>query len=147
MQHHGPGGLETRPAPRRFALITLFAEEFEPVVRFYRDALGLETKWRPGSPHAEFRHDGIRFAVFPREALESMMGVEAEFPFGVNGTFSLAIEFNDPGIVDAEHQRLKAMGVPFVYPPRDEPWGMRSAMLQDPDGNLVELMAWLPEAG
>ncbi len=147
MQHHDPRGLETRPAPRRFALITLFADDFEAVVRFYRDALGLETSWTGSSPHAEFHHEGIRFAVFPRDALETMMGVDAAYPFGLNGTFSLAIEFDDPAQVDAEHQRLKAMGIPFVYPPRDEPWGMRSAMVQDPDGNLVELVAWLPEAG
>lgn len=147
MQHHGAHGLETRPAPRRFTLFTLYVEEFEAVVRFYRDALGLDTSWSPGTPHAEFRHEGIRFAVFPRDALEGMIGVEADHPFGLNGTFSLTIEFGDPVFVDAEHQRLKALGVPFVYPPRDEPWGIRSAMLQDPDGNLVELVAWLPEAG
>ncbi len=147
MQQRGPPSLETRPAPRRFALLTLFAQEFNDVVRFYRDALGLETPWTGGSPHAEFQHEGIRFAVFPREALEEMMGVNAEYPYGLNGTFSLAIEFQDPAQVDAEYQRLKSLAVPVVYSPRDEPWGMRSAMVQDPDGNLVELMAWLPEAG
>jgi lactoylglutathione lyase len=147
MQYHGARGLEARPAPRRFTLLTLWADEFEETIRFYRDLLGLDTSWTAGSSHAEFRHQGIRFAVYPREALATMMGVEAEGPHGLNGTFSLTIEFDDPAHVDAEHQRLKTLGVPFVYPPRDEPWGIRSAMLQDPDGNLIELVSWLPEAG
>jgi lactoylglutathione lyase len=142
-----PLPMRMRPQPRRFGLLTLYAEDLLRSVVFYRDVLGLPTSWRPGSPYAEFRHEGIRFAIFPRQELDEMMGVAASHPYGINGTFSLAIEFPDPVEVDAEYLRLRALGIVGVYEPRDEPWGMRSAMLHDPDGNLIELVAWLPEAG
>jgi predicted lactoylglutathione lyase len=29
-----------------------------------------------------------------------------------------------------------------VYAPRDEPWGMHSSMVADPDGNLIEIGSW-----
>lgn len=136
-----------RPAPRRLDLLTLFVDDLPTMVRFYRDTLGLETPWNGDEPYAEFRHSGIRFALFPRRNLEQMMGVDATYPIGLNGSFSLSIQFDDPNQVDAEYERLHILGVPDVYAPRDEPWGLRSAMVQDPEGNLLELAAWLPEAG
>jgi hypothetical protein len=33
-----------------------------------------------------------------------------------------------------------------VLPPTDMPWGNRSALLRDPDGNLVNLFAPIPGA-
>ena len=37
------------------------------------------------------------------------------------------------------YDRLTAEGAQPVYAPRDEPWKMRSAMVADPDGNLIEI--------
>lgn len=139
--------LAAHPAPRRFDLLTLFVEDLHRMVRFYKEALGLHTPWEGEEPYAEFRHEGIRFALFPRRALDDMMGVDATFPVGLNGTFALSIMFEDPILVDAEYERLVNLGIEAVYRPRDEPWGLRSAMVQDPEANLVELAAWLPEAG
>lgn len=139
--------LAAHPAPRRFDLLTVFVDDLVRMVRFYKDALGLYTPWEGDEPYAEFRHEGVRFALFPRRALEEMMGVQATYPVGLNGTFALSIQFPDPVLVDAEYERLVNLGVDTVYRPRDEPWGLRSAMVQDPEANLVELAAWLPEAG
>ncbi len=136
-----------RPSQRRFQLLTLFVDDLPRMVAFYRDVLGIDTPWEGDEPYAEFRHEGIRFALFPRSALEDMMGVDATFPLGLNGTFVLSIHFDDPVLVDAEYERLLQLEVPFVYRPRDEPWGVRSAMVQDPEGNLIELASWNPEAG
>jgi uncharacterized glyoxalase superfamily protein PhnB len=41
--------------------------------------------------------------------------------------------------VDAEHERLAALGHEFVQPPTTMPWGNRSVLLRDPDGSLVNL--------
>ncbi len=47
--------------------------------------------------------------------------------------------------VDASVERLQAQGVQFLTDPRDFPgWGIRSAYLRDPDGNLIELYSDLP---
>lgn len=39
--------------------------------------------------------------------------------------------------VHAEHARLQGLGVAFVSPPTDQPWGMRNMEFLDPDGNRV----------
>jgi uncharacterized glyoxalase superfamily protein PhnB len=42
--------------------------------------------------------------------------------------------------VDAAYERLCALAITWVMPPTDQPWGARSAMFRDPDGNLVNLL-------
>ena len=39
--------------------------------------------------------------------------------------------------VDAEHQRLKPLVGDFVQEPKTMPWGNRSLLFRDPDGNLI----------
>jgi predicted enzyme related to lactoylglutathione lyase len=51
---------------------------------------------------------------------------------------SVIIEFRVAD-VDAEHERLAALGHEFVQPPTTMPWGNRSVLLRDPDGSLVNL--------
>jgi uncharacterized glyoxalase superfamily protein PhnB len=41
--------------------------------------------------------------------------------------------------IDASYARLAALALTWVMPPTDQPWGTRSAMFRDPDGNLVNL--------
>ena len=54
--------------------------------------------------------------------------------------------------VDAEHARLRDLGVVVDVPPRDEPWGQRRLLLRDPAGTGIEIVqatvpdpAWLAE--
>jgi lactoylglutathione lyase len=46
--------------------------------------------------------------------------------------------------LDADYRRLVAAGVVAVQPPHDSGNGNRSALLRDPDGNLVEIVAGQP---
>jgi catechol 2,3-dioxygenase-like lactoylglutathione lyase family enzyme len=39
--------------------------------------------------------------------------------------------------LDAECARLRALGVAFEAPPKDQSWLWREAYLRDPDGNLI----------
>lgn len=39
--------------------------------------------------------------------------------------------------VDAEYERLKKVISSFVNAPTDMPWGNRSLLFRDPDGNLI----------
>lgn len=64
-------------------------------------------------------------------------------------TFSIHVEEGPIGIgpvlylesadVDADHARLAAAGIVFDYPPRDERWLWREALLHDPDGHPIKL--------
>jgi predicted enzyme related to lactoylglutathione lyase len=43
--------------------------------------------------------------------------------------------------VDAEYPRIAALGVGWVLPPATQPWGSRSMIFNDPDGNLVNVFS------
>lgn len=123
----------------RFNMIGIFVEDIHRMVAFYRDALGLEIDWDGNGPYAEFKHEGIRFSMYARSQLPGLLGRQPEFPRGLNGTFELAINVGQPENVDLKFSEALARGGRQVYAPRNEPWKMRSAMLADPEGNLIEI--------
>ncbi|HEY8045061.1 MAG TPA: VOC family protein [Streptosporangiaceae bacterium] len=43
--------------------------------------------------------------------------------------------------VDAEYQRVRALGVDWVMPPATQPWGNRAMIFRDPGGNLVNVFS------
>jgi len=55
-------------------------------------------------------------------------------PYPGGGEFVL--DFRTPD-VDAQYPRIAALGVDWVMPPTDQPWGTRSMIFRDPNGNLV----------
>ena len=123
----------------KFDLIGLFVNDLRRMVAFYKDVIGVEIEWDGIGPYAEFRHEGIRFAMYEREQLPGLLGQTPEYPKKLNGTFELAINVGDPANVDKKFKELIGKGGIEIYPPRDEPWNMRSAMLTDPEGNLIEI--------
>jgi uncharacterized glyoxalase superfamily protein PhnB len=44
--------------------------------------------------------------------------------------------------LEAEQERLRAEGVPITLPLREEPWGERLFMVEDPNGISYELVEW-----
>jgi lactoylglutathione lyase len=123
----------------KFDLIGLFVADLHEMVRFYKDVIGIETEWCGQGPYAEFKHEGIRFAMFERKELPRLLGFEPSYPKGTNGSFEIAINVGEPSKVDETYDKLVAAGAKPVYPPRNEPWKMRSSMIADPEGNLIEI--------
>jgi len=126
----------------RIDMIGIFVADIAAMVAFYRDALGFEIEWDGKGPHAEFKHEGVRFSMYARQELPGLLGRAPTFPSGLNGTFELAIDLPRSEDVDEEFARIVAAGGQPVYAPRDEPWGMRSSMIADPEGNLIEIGSW-----
>jgi len=126
----------------RIDMIGIFVADIAAMVAFYRDVLGFEIEWDGKGPHAEFKHEGVRFSMYARQELPGLLGRAPTFPSGLNGTFELAIDLPRSEDVDEEFARVVAAGGQPVYAPRDEPWGMRSSMIADPEGNLIELGSW-----
>ncbi len=129
-----------------FDMIGLFVRDQHTMVPFYRDVLGDDIEWSGEGPMAEFVHDGIRLSMFERasfpQMLPELVGHEASYSKGLNPTFELAIDLPRFEDVDPEFERLVAAGARPVIQPRDEPWGMRSSMVADPEGNLIEVGSW-----
>lgn len=121
--------------PTTLAYAILFPADLERSVDFYRDVLGIPLRFSTGS-YAEFETRGAKFALYARAELPGLIGREAPagplpWPQG-----EVAFFVDDP---DAEHERLRRLGVTILAPPTDRPWGERTLHLADPDGNVVEL--------
>lgn len=122
----------------------LLVERFSDCFRFYRDVLGFETDFADdGGPYAEFRLGGDKFlGLFAKSAMATAVG-NAHLPANVVGQDAAALVLFTKD-VDAAYERIRyEHGVRFVTGPADRPeWGLRTAHLRDPDGNLIEL--WSP---
>ena len=123
----------------KFDMIGLFVQDIHVMVDFYKNVLGVEIEWDGQGPYAEFNHEGIRFSMYERKELPQLLGQTPEFPQRLNGTFELAINVGEPENVDRVYDQIVTGGGKPVYAPRDEPWQMRSAMISDPEGNLIEI--------
>jgi lactoylglutathione lyase len=123
-------------------MIGIFVQDLPRMVSFYRDVLGFEIDWDGADPYAEFKHEGVRFSMYERSELPGLLGQSPSYPDGLNGTFELAIDLPSSPDVDREFARIVAAGATPIYAPRDEPWGMRSSMVADPDGNIIEIGSW-----
>ena len=124
---------------KKFWMFGLFVENLTGMVAFYRDVIRIEITWDGVGPYAEFKHEGIRFAMYERKMLPGLLGTTPGYPKGINGTFELALNVGVPENVDKEFVRIVSRGDVKVYEPRNEPWKMRSAMVTDPEGNLIEI--------
>ena len=123
----------------KFDMISLFVSDLEKMVCFYRDVVGLEIDWNGEGPYAEFKHEGIRFSMYERKMLPQLLNQDPTFPSGLNGTFELALNVGKPSSVDTTFESMIAKGAKIVYAPRNEPWNMRSAVVLDPDSNMIEI--------
>ena len=80
----------------RFDMIGLFVEDLLRMVDFYRNVMDIDIDWDGKGPYAEFKHEGIRFAMYERSKLPDLLGTQPSFPRGLNGSFELAINVGDP---------------------------------------------------
>ena len=126
----------------QFDMIGIFVNDLHKMVAFYKDVLGFEIEWDGNGPYAEFKHEGIRFSMYERAQLPGLLGQSPTYPSGLNGTFELAIDLPFPGDVDREFERVTKAGGQPIYAPRQEPWGMYSSMISDPEGNIIEIGSW-----
>lgn len=126
----------------RIDMIGIFTSDLRKMVSFYRDVLGFTIEWNGQGPYAEFQNEGVRFSMYERDQLPSLLGQTPTYPAGLNGTFEIAIDLPASADVDREFLRVTNAGARTIYPPRDEPWGMRSSMITDPEGNMIEIGSW-----
>jgi lactoylglutathione lyase len=120
-------------------MVNIYTRDLPTALAFYGGLLGFEETFRAPTPeapdHVELRLDGVVLALSTAEAAERVHGVSTT-P-GSRG-FQLVVWTDD---VDASHDALVAAGVPGHTPPHDTGNNNRNAVVRDPDGNLVELVA------
>lgn len=119
----------------KLASVRLVTREFDRLVSFYTLLTEIDAV-RLAPEFAEVRLDAAVLAI-------SGEGLIRQFNAGAavaaaNRSSILEFQVDD---VDAVHHRLGTESVDCVMPPTQMPWGNRSMLLRDPDGNLVNVFS------
>jgi catechol 2,3-dioxygenase-like lactoylglutathione lyase family enzyme len=125
----------TRPVLElRLALTT---QDYDRLVRFYCDGLGLEPAelWVNENDKAMLLELGRATIEIFDEAHAEIVD-QLEVGARVSGAIRLALEVPD---VDAAVTRLLAKGATLVHEAIVTPWNHRNARLRDPDGMQITL--------
>ena len=94
--------------------------------------------------HVEVAQGGLRIA-WETEALARQLDPDWTPPSGQR--MGIAFQAGSSAEVDETCERLSALGFAVTTAPYDAFWGQRYATLRDPDGNGINVFAWLQQAG
>jgi predicted enzyme related to lactoylglutathione lyase len=130
----GPDGAAERNI-MDLASIRIITHDIDRLVRFYEMVTGM-TATRPAPVFAELRTPSGTVAI-ASTATVAMLGDNAPQPASND---SIIIEFLVAD-VDVEFARLVGALDDVALPPTTMPWGNRSTLFRDPDGNLVNLFS------
>jgi predicted enzyme related to lactoylglutathione lyase len=109
-------------------LIYTSEERFAAMRHFYVDVLGLAPRSdRPGFVNFEFADQRLTIAV------------HSDIECANHDPLHLMVNLAASDI-DATYRSAVVRGARSLRPPEQETWGGRIATLQDPDGNIIQLM-------
>jgi predicted enzyme related to lactoylglutathione lyase len=117
------------------ASIRIITDDVDRLVRFYEAVTGTVAV-RPAPVFAEVRTATGTLAIASPETV-AMLGAHAPGPAS-NNTIIIEYLVTD---VDVEFTRLRDVLEDVVLEPTTMPWGNRSTLFRDPDGNLVNLFS------
>jgi len=130
----------------RFTHLRLLVLDYRTSFYFYTELLKFKCMWGDlESGYADLKTGNTLIALYSRSQMADAIGT-ADLPSKAESqdAFSIVLEVES---VDAVAKSLKTNGIELETEPEDRPeWGIRTAHLRDPDGNLLELYEMLPEA-
>jgi catechol 2,3-dioxygenase-like lactoylglutathione lyase family enzyme len=114
-----------------FVSIRIITSDVARLVDFYQRATGVRASWS-SEDFAELKTKGATLAIGSTRTVP-LFAPGAARPAG-NHTVIIEFLVDD---VDGIHQNLAGFVEDFVNEPTTMPWGNRSLLFRDPDGNLV----------
>lgn len=114
-----------------FVSVRLITDDVKGIVAFYERVLGIAARWGT-EDFAELVAPSCTLAIGQTRTVR-LFGEGAARPAD-NHTAIIEFRVDD---VDEEHERLKDVVGGFVQEPTTMPWGNRSLLFRDPDGNLI----------
>jgi uncharacterized glyoxalase superfamily protein PhnB len=120
-----------------FASVRLVTNNVDRLVSFYSMLTGGQAT-RPSPEFAELRFNGAALAI-SSERLVKQFNAGAAIA-GANRSAMIEFQVDDVDDVDAVRNRI-GDAIDYVMQPTDMPWGNRSMLLRDPDGNVVNIFA------
>ena len=118
----------------RLVQARLVTSDVPALSRFYENVLGIASIG--SEDYVELRGSGRTLAFSSKRSVDLFNAGAAE-P-AANRSVILDFLVND---VDQERERLATLVQQFVLEPTDQPWGSRSMLFRDPDGNLLNFFS------
>ena len=121
-----------------FASVRIVTDDLEGLVAFYEQVTGRQAE-RPAPVFAQFSGPGATLAIASTATVAMLGGALAPAT-----NRSVVIEFE---VADVDHEfaelvrTLALRDEDVVLEPTTMPWGNRSALVRDPDGNVVNLFS------
>ncbi|MND12732.1 Glyoxalase-like domain protein [compost metagenome] len=123
----------------KFVSVRLIAQNIKDVVQFYELVTRSKADWLA----PVFAEIVTPVAVIAIGSVETVaLFKEGSAQPALNRSVILEFRVED---VDAEFNRLKEH-IEVVHPPKDLPWGNRTAQFRDPEGTLISLHTPVTEA-
>jgi catechol 2,3-dioxygenase-like lactoylglutathione lyase family enzyme len=119
----------------KLASVRIITDDLDRMVAFYENVTGI-TAQRPAPAFAELVSPSATLAIGHSQTVALFKEGSAH----AADNHSVIIEWQVDD-VDAEYERLERETLDWVQTPTTMPWGNRSGLLRDPDGNLVNLYA------
>lgn len=116
-----------------FISIRIITADVARLVDFYERVTGVPAAWSTPD-FAEVRAGSATLAIAGVRTV-ALFAPGAARP-SANGSVIVEFLVDD---VDAVHRRLTGFVADFVTEPTTMPWGNRSLLLRDPDGNLINV--------
>ncbi|PPG40949.1 VOC family protein [Rathayibacter sp. AY2B5] len=117
-----------------FTSLRIVTDDLDGLVAFYEQVVGRPAE-RPAPVFAQFTGAGATLAIARTSTVAMLDG--AVVPASNR---SVLLEFEVPD-VDRAFAELAHRSEDVVLPPSTMPWGNRSALVRDPDGNVVNLFS------
>jgi predicted enzyme related to lactoylglutathione lyase len=119
--------------------LRMITSDIKQLVSFYELATGITARWATDD-FAEVRSNAFTLAIASTGTL-AFFGTEIAEPAANR---SIIIEFLTEN-VDDDYERIKVLTGEVVQKPTTMPWGNRSFLFRDPDGNLVNFFTPVSE--
>jgi uncharacterized glyoxalase superfamily protein PhnB len=114
----------------------LVTEDVQRLTRFYENVTGAKAEVF-SSGYVEFQHSPCAGLAITASSTTQAYGDGVLAP-SANRSLVLDFEVED---VDRHYARLKDSISAWVLTPADMPWGNRSMLFRDPDGNLINFFS------
>jgi predicted enzyme related to lactoylglutathione lyase len=111
--------------------LRIITDDIKRLVEFYEKATAITAKWATDD-FAEINISSFTLAIGSTRTL-SFFGEGVAQP---TNNKSVIIEFCVEN-VDDDYERIKVLTTNIVQKPATMPWGNRSLLFRDPDGNLI----------
>lgn len=124
-----------------FSSIRIITADIKRLVSFYEQVTGMPFTWYT-EDFAELRTPLGTLAIGSTRTLALFGGDEVARPASNR---SLIIEFQVENVDDKYQQLVSLLGEAVVQKPTTMPWGNRSLLFRDADGNLVNFFTTLTD--